>query len=209
MSWFEFAGQALGGLLGGAAQGGISYASAQQQQAATRDAYQHRYQWTMEDMRKAGLNPLLAASHGAGNVGSMAQMETPNIAAAAQVASQVNMQNAQAEAASAAAEVDRQEAFKRSWDAVSAQVKGEMDQMSYNLLAGHDIGPNGGPMTPRQKAAALLNAGQLFGLPASSLAGPAASAYGSTVNAVGNLGAAGLLRKLVGPARGVIKGFAQ
>ena len=31
--------------------------------------YQHRYQWAMQDMKKAGLNPILAATSGiAGNV---------------------------------------------------------------------------------------------------------------------------------------------
>ena len=29
-----------------------------------KEAYQNRYRWTMDDMRKAGLNPILAASGG-------------------------------------------------------------------------------------------------------------------------------------------------
>lgn len=49
-----------------------------------RNAYRNRYQWTMADMRDAGLNPILAASGGF-NVGS--QVDTPParaIAASAQ-----------------------------------------------------------------------------------------------------------------------------
>lgn len=107
MPYWAAAGMALGGLLGGAAQGGISYASAQQQQEAQRDAYKHRYQWTVEDLRKAGLNPVLAAQHGAGSVGPMAQMETPNVASALQVASQVGMQYAQADQASSQAAINQ------------------------------------------------------------------------------------------------------
>lgn len=34
------------------------------------DAYKHRYQWTMADMRSAGLNPILAAGQGAGSAPS-------------------------------------------------------------------------------------------------------------------------------------------
>lgn len=32
-----------------------------------RDLYQHRYQWTVEDLKKAGLNPILAATKGYGS----------------------------------------------------------------------------------------------------------------------------------------------
>lgn len=44
----------------------------------TVDSYKNRYQWTMEDMRKAGLNPILAATGGF-NVGSgpIAPMAAP------------------------------------------------------------------------------------------------------------------------------------
>lgn len=203
MPYWAAAGMALGGLLGGAAQGGISYASAQQQQEAQRDAYKHRYQWTVEDLRKAGLNPVLAAQQGAGSVGPMAQMETPNLAAAMQVASQVGMQNAQADAASAQAGLAQEQTQKTYWDSVSSQVKGSLDNLSRDVLFGNTKG-----MTKAQKLFGTMNLSQMSGLPVSSLAGPAASAYGSTVNAIGNLGAAGLL-KLGNSARGVIKGFAQ
>lgn len=206
MPWTAAAGMAIGGLLGGAAQGGISYASAKQQQQAQKEAYQKRYQWTVQDLRHAGLNPVLAAQHGAGNVGPMSQMDSSGISSAVQAASQIGLQNAQADAASAAAEVANQDAAKRSWEAISAQVKGQMDEMSYNYLAGHNKGPDGGPMTSRQKAIALLNAGQLSGLPASSLAAPAASAYGSTIQAGASLLPMG---KVLEAGRKVIKGFGQ
>ena len=44
-------------------------------------AYRHRYQWTMEDMRKAGLNPILAARGGIGGVGSVGSFATPGVTA--------------------------------------------------------------------------------------------------------------------------------
>ena len=39
-------------------------------------AYKHRYQWTMEDMRKAGLNPILAYGQGAGSAPTAQQAQT-------------------------------------------------------------------------------------------------------------------------------------
>lgn len=69
----------LGALIGGSllALGGIGKAalghyfdksSAAQSNAYNFYNYQHRYQWQVEDMRKAGLNPILAATQGAGAV---------------------------------------------------------------------------------------------------------------------------------------------
>lgn len=52
----------LGGLTGGALDFGSSAYAINQ----SRQNFKHRYQWTMEDMRKAGLNPMLAASMGGG-----------------------------------------------------------------------------------------------------------------------------------------------
>lgn len=43
------------------------YASARQAQEFSRENYKHRYRWTMEDMRKAGLNPILAGQVGGGS----------------------------------------------------------------------------------------------------------------------------------------------
>lgn len=42
-----------------------SYFSAKSANAANKKMYKHRYQWQMADMRKAGLNPMLAFSQGA------------------------------------------------------------------------------------------------------------------------------------------------
>jgi len=56
------------GALGGAAIGAagslagsaLNYASAQDAMKFSERSYKHRYQWTMADMRKAGLNPIFA-----------------------------------------------------------------------------------------------------------------------------------------------------
>lgn len=85
------------GLMGSAMQSGTSYASALQQQQAQKEAFQNRYQWSRADLEKAGYNPMLLASQGPGSVGNMAQAQIPDLASAMQVASQIRLQNSQAD----------------------------------------------------------------------------------------------------------------
>lgn len=74
---------AAGGLVQGLfATGLASQANKNAKKAARRAyernvrAYRHRYQWTMDDMRKAGLNPILAYSSGAGSAPTAQQAQT-------------------------------------------------------------------------------------------------------------------------------------
>lgn len=88
----------LGSALGSVASGIFGMASAHQQQDAAAamskqqhewnvEDYQHRYQWAVQDMRRAGLNPILAATNGiSGSINgtsapSMAMAPTPDFAA--------------------------------------------------------------------------------------------------------------------------------
>lgn len=57
-------GSAAGGLIGGALSNSASRHAMNAQIAANRYDYQHRYQWAMQDMQQAGLNPILAATQG-------------------------------------------------------------------------------------------------------------------------------------------------
>lgn len=41
---------------------------------AQKELYQHRYQWSTEDAMKAGLNPILTASHGPGSAGQVSAL---------------------------------------------------------------------------------------------------------------------------------------
>lgn len=69
MSWAAAAGAALG--IGAGVGGAIMSAKqAKKNRQWQRKNYKHRYQWTMKDMRKAGLNPILAAGSGLGGGGS-------------------------------------------------------------------------------------------------------------------------------------------
>lgn len=67
MSWLsDTLGSVAGSVLGSAVQNHYNSANAAQANAWNVENYKHRYQWSVEDMRNAGLNPILAATNGIG-----------------------------------------------------------------------------------------------------------------------------------------------
>ena len=69
----SFLGSALGAVTGGVSSiisGALSNSAARHAATVANQRnvynYQHRYQWAMDDMQKAGLNPMLAATQGIG-----------------------------------------------------------------------------------------------------------------------------------------------
>ncbi len=67
MSWLSNTlGSIAGSVLGSAVQDHYNSAGAEQQNKWNVENYKHRYQWATEDMRNAGLNPILAATNGIG-----------------------------------------------------------------------------------------------------------------------------------------------
>ena len=84
MSWLsDVAGSVAGSIFGSAVQGHYNSAASAQQNAWNVENYKHRYQWAMEDMRNAGLNPILAATNGVGGSiagASAASIGMPDIA---------------------------------------------------------------------------------------------------------------------------------
>ena len=67
MSWLQdfgggFASSSANALLGY----GLNHAATKYSAKLQADMYKHRYQWAVEDMRAAGLNPILAATSGIG-----------------------------------------------------------------------------------------------------------------------------------------------
>lgn len=68
-----------GSLFGNKQQADYNSASAAQQNEWNKENFQNRYQWTTEDMRKSGLNPILAATNGIG--GSIAGASAASIQA--------------------------------------------------------------------------------------------------------------------------------
>lgn len=71
MSWLSntlgnIAGSVLGGLGSSEIQSRYNEKAVRLQNELNVDNYRHRYQWAVEDMRNAGLNPVLAATNGIG-----------------------------------------------------------------------------------------------------------------------------------------------
>ena len=67
MSWLSNTlGSVAGSVLGSAVQNHYNSANAAQANAWNIENYKHRYQWAVDDMRAAGLNPILAATNGIG-----------------------------------------------------------------------------------------------------------------------------------------------
>lgn len=84
MSWLtDTVGSIAGSIFGSATQGHYNSAASAQQNEWNVENYKHRYQWAMEDMRNAGLNPILAATNGIGGSiagASAASIGMPDIA---------------------------------------------------------------------------------------------------------------------------------
>ena len=67
MSWLsDTLGSVAGSVPGSAVQNHYNSANAAQANAWNVENYKHRYQWAVDDMRAAGLNPILAATNGIG-----------------------------------------------------------------------------------------------------------------------------------------------
>lgn len=101
----------------------------QQHQYQTHD-FRHRYQWTVNDMRNAGLNPILAATNGIGgslngvSAGSAAMAPTPDFAGALSSAFQTSSQK---DIAKMVNEIQKGELELKKLDINSALEKREND----------------------------------------------------------------------------------
>lgn len=132
----------LGGLVGGAAGGALSYFTAKAlqedaQQYAT-NFYERRYQRQMEDMRKAGLNPILSyrtgapgqgGAQGIASAGGIAQSISGGVQAGAKATEAVSAKGVRAEQEKLLREqtiTERTQQIKNNMQSSEASAKGHL-----------------------------------------------------------------------------------
>lgn len=112
MAWQAIAAQAGGELAKMGTEFGLNFASAKMAQDFAEKMYKHRFQWMMGDMKKAGLNPMLAyreAGPGTPTAsGGFAPVSAPNMGATARQAmlEMQSLQKLKADTAKSAAEAE-------------------------------------------------------------------------------------------------------
>ena len=135
---------AAASLGGSAASAGASKALQEDQQQFIKNMYRQRYQLQMEDMRKAGLNPILAYRTGAGgmpsgglaNAGDIGASVAKGIGAGAQAArvnAETKLMEANASSAESMAELNRTRAAVERRRLPKAEMEERL--MSYPLDA--------------------------------------------------------------------------
>ena len=85
----------LASALGGVANIGSSALSAYFSWKHQKEVMKNRHQWEVEDMRKAGLNPILSATGGSGAPGNAPIIEAPDVAGASAKAVEASLGKSQ------------------------------------------------------------------------------------------------------------------
>ena len=81
--------------IGGAANLGSSAVSAYYGWKHQKEVMQNRHQWEVEDMRKAGLNPILSATGGSGAPGNAPTIVAPDLAGAFKSGAETSTQHSE------------------------------------------------------------------------------------------------------------------
>lgn len=135
----------LSSLGGGLLQGSQGQASARAQMAFQERMYRHRYRYTMQDLRKAGLNPILAAEVGGGSAPSGAGYGYPNVLegvsnSARQVASEIaSIQSIRQEISESRARESAAKAQARLTKANAGLVEAELPRKGFQEKVGEKI----------------------------------------------------------------------
>lgn len=110
----------LGESIGASSANSLQRDTLKQQMAFNREVMQNRHQWEVEDLKKAGLNPLLSATSPTGTLSSPGAPAAAkaNYAQSAQALASLSIQNKQAEAQLASSEAAKlnAESLKRKTD---------------------------------------------------------------------------------------------
>jgi len=117
---------AASSLLGGMFANNAAKKAAQKQMDFQKETLQHQYQWGMQDMRKAGLNPILAYKQGGAGSASGSSYTPQNVGSAA-------VQGASTAAASALAAKAQEEQLKNIAADTNLKTEQEKTQVALQL----------------------------------------------------------------------------
>lgn len=133
MSWLS----AVGGIAGTLWQSSQNQASAEASMAFQREVLQNRNQWAVDDLKKAGLNPILAAGATQSSAaGAQAHNENPASAGMSAYAAKAGLKIQEAIAAS---EIDKNSALAKKYDMEGKEIQSKLDSDIYGSQAGLNI----------------------------------------------------------------------
>ncbi len=150
----------IGGLFGASgakSQNAANQAAAQAQMDFQRESAQNQYQWAMEDMRKAGLNPILAYKQGGSGTLSGSTYSATNVGEAAGAGG--------ARAAGTAMQLQRLNADIKNIEAQenTTRESGRSLKLENDLKARYYEGEWGQKLYNQQNTAAASNKGGIIG----------------------------------------------
>lgn len=141
MGFFDGGFSGLLGLGGSVASGASARSAASEAWRHQKELAQNKHQWEVDDLRKAGLNPILSTKFGGANPPMTPKADVPDYSQAVSSAlagAQIAKTNAETEKIKQ--ETVKKEAFKPAWEGLKWLTETLKDTLSGNLTTGFEAG---------------------------------------------------------------------